>query len=279
MKISIIIPVYNEVDEVGACISSLSGQTLEHELIIVDDGSTDGTIEKVEQIVSGTKRMHLLTQSHRGPGAARNLGATRASGEIFVFIDADMTFAPDFIQTLVEPIVRKLTKGTFTKAEYVSNWENVWARCWNYNQGLGSSRRIPENYPETAPVFRAILAKEFKRVGGFSEGIGWTDDWSLSRKLGYQATATEAICYHTNPKTLAEVFTQGKWVGKNEFLSGTLSRRLLNSIRHALPVSIVSGMVIALKYRCARFMLFKLIYDFAISLALWQSLIQADRNK
>ena len=81
-----------------------------------------------------------------------------------------MTFDKDFLKNLARPIEEGSVKGTFSKDEYVSNWENIWARCWSINEGWELKRRHPKNYPNHQPVFRAVLKSEFDRVGGFTPG-------------------------------------------------------------------------------------------------------------
>ncbi|RJR30278.1 glycosyltransferase family 2 protein [Candidatus Microgenomates bacterium] len=278
MNISVIIPSFNEENSIVACLESLSHQTREFELIVVDDGSTDATLEKVKN-ANYKPQPIILRNRHEGPAAARNLGAQKASGEILVFVDSDMTFDEKFLELLVSPIEAGSTLGTFSKEEYVANWNNVWARCWNYNQGIKNSRRIPENYPDTAPVFRAIKADEFRKVKGFTSGVGWTDDWSLSEKLGVQSTATKALCYHENPGTLTEVFTQAKWIGKNEFISGVFLKSLINLLRYSFPVSLVVGLGQSIRLQLPAFVLFKIVYDLGIVIGIIEVLFGNHRNK
>lgn len=281
MTISVIIPIYNEEKTISDCLGALAKQTVPAEIIVVDDGSRDNTMSKVEAQMSKLKGFNviILRQSHQGSGAARNLGASMASGEILVFVDADMTFAPDFLEKLTVPIIDGETKGTFTKDEYVANWDNVWAKCWNYNQRIGTKRRIPENYPATAPVFRAILKSEFEKVWGF-DNIGFTDDWTLSRKLGYQAkVAEDALCYHRNPETLTEVYKQARWIGKNEFISGSLQRSLLNLARSSLPASILSGLWLSFRYQEPAMLVFKPIYNLAIVHSILGSFLGGEHYK
>src|SRR3989344_2750531 len=217
--ISVIIPVFNEEGTIGECLKSLRNQSYKQmEIIVVDDSSSDST----RNIVKGFPDIKLLTQGHKGPGQARNLGAAIAKGEFLVFVDADMTFDKD----LVKPIVEGKTIGTFSKNEMVKNIDNIWSNCWNINKNLPLDRMIAKNYPDEAPVFRAILKKEFERVGGFETSGQYTDDWSLSRKLGKKSTVPSgAIYYHSNPDSPADVWKQARWIGKNEFISGNLLRK------------------------------------------------------
>ncbi len=263
MKISVIIPTYNEADVIQSCIESLGGQTYEDfEIIIVDDGSSDAT----SQILRGASKIlpdfYFLEQNHKGAGAARNLGAKKAKGEILVFVDADMTFDKDFLRRLIEPI-EKGERGTFSKEEFVANWGSPWARSWNINEGWEEKRRHPKAYPDHQPVFRAILKSEFEKVGGFTPG-GYDDDWSLSKKLGYEAvSAPGAIFYHKNPSSLGEIFKHAGWVGKRKYKLGYLGYAFA-LLRSSLPVSIVTGIYKGLKNRNLRFVIFKVVYDFGI---------------
>ncbi len=271
--ISVIIPTYNEEKSIKACLNSLlKTKNTDFEIIVIDDGSTDNSKFKVQssKLQLKIKNLIYLQQDHKGPGAARNLGAKYAKGDILVFVDSDMTFSGNFLQELTEPIKTGTSRGTFTKNEFVSNWDNVWARCWNYNQGIRENRRIPLSYPDKAPVFRAILKKEFDKVNGFSS-IGYTDDWSISRKLGYQADSVDgAKCFHNNPATLEEVYEQARWIGKNEFLVKNW-RKLFNLIRYIAPVSLVIGIIKAILYQEPNFIKFKLVYDQAVFISILQS--------
>lgn len=274
-QVSIIIPIYNEENSIGECLLSLEGQSLPHETIIVDDGSNDRSLEIVKGF--GVK---ILKQKHRGPGTARNLGAETAKGLILVFVDADMTFEKDFIKDLVSPIIKGDTIGTFSKNEMVSNQDNIWSVCWNINKSLPPGRMIAQNHPATAHVFRAILKSEFEKVGGFEASGQYTDDWSLSAKLGKGSTlAPGAVYYHSNPASLGEIWKQARWIGKNEFISGTVPRRIRSLVLYSVPVSIAVGLI---KSACAanmRFLVFKLVYDFAVWLSVLKSFAGEAKSK
>lgn len=271
-KISVIIPIYNEEKFIEQCLVSLKNQNYENfEIILVDDGSYDGTLEIINNFKKSNKNisLKLLEQNHMGPGVARNLGASVASGNIFVFVDADMTFDKNFLRMLIAPINKGHTKGTFSKYEYVSNWENVWARCLNINENWPKRRRHKNNYPDHQKVFRAILASEFKKAGGFTPG-GYTDDWSLSEKLGYEAiNASKAIFYHKNPDSLKEVFLQGRWSSKRKYKLGLLGV-FINIVRSSLIFSITIGIFKSIVHMEPRFFIFKLVYDIGYFVGLLQ---------
>ncbi|MBE3574920.1 MAG: glycosyltransferase family 2 protein [Firmicutes bacterium] len=101
MDISVIIPSYNRREILRHCLQALLQQTLAadaYEIIVVDDGSTDGTPDMVEALQSGARcRLVLARQSHRGPAAARNHGLRLSQGWLTVFIDSDILVRPDFL--------------------------------------------------------------------------------------------------------------------------------------------------------------------------------------
>jgi len=287
MKVSVIIPTYNEERTIEECLESLSRQTyIDIETIVVDDGSTDTTLQILQNLQFTIYNLQIFKQRHKGAGTARNLGAKEAKGEILVFVDADMTFAEDFIEKLVKPIIDPTSpplrqgyaglrgaRGTFSREEYVANWDNVWARCWNINEGWMEKRRHRRHYPDRQKVFRAILKSEFEKVGGFDPKRGYTDDWSLSEKLGYKAQAVDgAVFYHENPDNLREVFLQAKWAAKRPYKLGKIGA-LFALLRSSLPESIWLGIVKALIKKEPLFLLFKIVYDFGTFIGVLESLL------
>lgn len=262
MNISVIIPTYNEENVILECLKSLSKQSIkDFEIIVVDDGSTDNTYEILSKLKNTKSELVLIKGQHEGAGAARNLGAKSAKGDALVFIDADMTFDKNFLKMLVKPIILGKTKGTFSKDEMVSNWSNIWAKCWNINEGWENKKRHPKKYPSKQKVFRSILKSEFDRVGGFTPG-GYNDDWSLSEKLGYESDlAPKAFFFHKNPGSLKEVFYHAMWVGKRPYKFGIFGS-VFALVRSSFPISILIGFLRFLITAQFAFILFKIIYDF-----------------
>ncbi|MCH7951342.1 glycosyltransferase family 2 protein [Patescibacteria group bacterium] len=274
--ISVIIPAYNEERDIIRCIDSLKNQTYKPlELIVVDDGSTD----KTRKVLKKVKGIRLLRQEHRGPGAARNKGAKKAKGEILVFVDADMTFHRQFIKRLTRPIREGKAIGTFSKEEYMENPKNRWAGNWSINRGWQEGRMHPKDYPDTQRVFRAILKEKFDSVGGFDTNVGYTDDWTLSKKLRKEAIAAPgAIFYHRSPDSLSEAFRQAKWMAQRPYKLGILGRGITMA-RTSLPISLIVGVVKAARYKTPSFILFKIVVDFASFLGITRMFVGRQRVK
>lgn len=285
---SVILPVFNEEKVIGNCLASLAKQTVarEMEVIVVDDGSTDASASVTSNFQHPTSNLIFLKQNHKGPGSARNLGASKAKGKILVFVDADMEFEKDFVEKLTVPIREPVasqgvplregilkTIGTFSKEEYLLNKENVWARLWNVNLGRRPEQMIPDNFGDTSPVFRAILKSEFEKAGGFDTSVGYTDDWSLSKKLGILAVAAPgAKYYHRNPDTLTEVWRQARWFGKNEFLTGSFVRKIYNLVRYC-------PLLATAKIFNFKFLIFKLAFNSAVFTSVLLSFVGERKTK
>lgn len=261
---SAILATYNSEATLVAALSSLLTQTVPIELIVVDDGSTDQT----KEIVKNFPSVIYLSQKHQGPAKARNLGAKKASSNILLFVDADMTFDKDYVRDLIQPILnyRRATAkpemrsvGTYTINEKVANWDDPLARCWNIQEGWEDQKRFPANPPKYGTDFRAILKSEFDRVGGFDD-IGYTDTWSLFNKLGVRPLATHALCYHHNPNSFASVYRQARWAAKRPYKYGFIGS-LYALVRTSLPISLVIAMTKSLKNHNLYFLPFKIVYD------------------
>ncbi len=105
MFFSIIIPTYNRLPILQKCLFALENQDLKpnsvvegYEVVVVDDGSTDGSRQWLEENSTIIPHVRIVAQDHQGPAAARNLGVEEAKGEIIVFIDSDLVVTEQFLQ-------------------------------------------------------------------------------------------------------------------------------------------------------------------------------------
>lgn len=256
MKVSVVISAYNEEQVIADCLTSLAAQNYPaFEIFMVDDGSTDSTAA----VASSFDDVSVLRQDHKGPAVGRNFGAAYATGEILLFLDADMTFKPDFISRMVQPILTGRAVGTFCREVYISNPENIWARCWAYNRRTPLQGNIfPDSIPDEWNIFRAVLKDEFDSVGGF-EDIGYGEDVSLGEKLAKPALAAEgAVFFHHNPSSAREVWQNAVWIGRGERVK-EYGRRLW--LRFSLPYTLYRGFKTAVTKRTPLFILFAMLYD------------------
>lgn len=107
-KVSVILPVYNEEKYIAKAIESVLNQTLDDfELIIVNDGSSDDTLDIIRGFED--ERIKLINQTNQGPGASRNNALEIACGECVMFLDGDDWYCPDALKTAYEEITSKGT--------------------------------------------------------------------------------------------------------------------------------------------------------------------------
>lgn len=267
-SVSVIIPVYNEEKYIRDCCASLGQQTLKPlEIIVVDDGSSDQTLQILSEIPTIDSKLKIFKQKHQGPARARNKGVKKAQGEILVFPDADMRFEPKYLEKLVKPIVDKQAVATFTKEEYVANPENLWSWCWSLNSGWPVNLHIDPLMPEAANNFRAILKSTFLSTKGYQD-VGYGEDVTVLAQLkGIKAkVAPGAICYHFNPSTLGEVFTSARWMGRGE----TMSHSLFSILIYTFPNSLRKGLLGFLKHRRWQFIIFKIVFDLAVLIGIME---------
>ena len=100
--ISVIIPVFNREETIERCILSVCAQSYRNlEIIVVDDGSTDSTLQVIQRCQKKDSRIKLIRQMHGGPGAARNAGLDKCTGEYIGFVDSDDRILPKTYESLL----------------------------------------------------------------------------------------------------------------------------------------------------------------------------------
>lgn len=102
-KISVIVPVYNSIDCLEKCVHSICAQTYTAlEILLIDDGSTDGTDKLCDQLAEGDQRIRILHKKNGGASSARNAGIELATGEYLGFVDSDDYIEPDMYELMID---------------------------------------------------------------------------------------------------------------------------------------------------------------------------------
>ena len=161
--ISVIIPAYNMEEFIRQSMDGVLAQTMKDiEIICVDDGSTDGTLEILKEYERKDSRVKVLTQANGGAGKARNTGLAAATGETLSFLDADDLFEPDMLETAYKRL--KETKAQFTVFDS--------DMYMNDTKEYRNARHIrTEALPPYAPFHRRAMTDNPFRVF-----IGWAWD-------------------------------------------------------------------------------------------------------
>ena len=189
-RLTVIIPVYNDRENLLQCLDALDTSDLDsYELIVVDDGSTDGS-EKVAQNRVDT---WLTMQSNQGQAAARNLGAQKANADWLFFLDADITVETDTLSK----IIRAIEQNPEFSAPFCSHQPDTPARNFLYRY-----RNILHHYThqvsntEAATFcggFGAIKKDVFLGCGGFDPDRRFMEDVDLGYRL-HQAGHRIRLC-------------------------------------------------------------------------------------
>lgn len=107
MFLSVVIPTYNRKPILEKCLRAMERQTFaDYEIVVVDDGSTDGTVEWLQSHAAEFPHVRLFCQNHGGAAGARNYGVEQAKGDTIVFIDSDLVVTDVFLQSHVETLIQ-----------------------------------------------------------------------------------------------------------------------------------------------------------------------------
>lgn len=180
-RISVILPVWNREWIVLASVQSVLGQTFRDlELIIIDDGSTDGTIRRLATLDDPRVRV-IACPTNRGAAAARNVGISEARGPLIAFQDSDDLWIETHLESLVQRFDASGPRVGLTYCvKVVRHGDRTWqtpAKNQEPPQGNVLSDLLRENFISTpaALVRRSCL----EHVGGFDESLPSLEDWEL----------------------------------------------------------------------------------------------------
>ena len=126
MKVSVIVPVYNTGVYLEKCISSLLNQThSDIQIIIINDGSTDDSLDTITKLQKQDERIVVIDKAHEGVSAARNAGLKLADGELLAFIDSDDWLDRNAFEKLIDIMSRNQADAIFfTWTQEYSNGES-----------------------------------------------------------------------------------------------------------------------------------------------------------
>ena len=207
MFVSVVIPTYNRRPILEKCLSALEDQQLagalqDYEVVVVDDGSSDGTPSWLREQAIRFPHVRLIEQEHGGPAEGRNRGVDHARGDVIVFIDSDLVVTETFLATHARALKqcwhRRGDRLCFTYGAVI-NTANFEAPCSERHK----LRDLSWAYFATGNV--AIDREVLERSGLFDTGFrlyGW-EDLELGerlRRMGVELVkCPDAVGYHWHP--------------------------------------------------------------------------------
>lgn len=236
LKISVVIPVRNRARELATCLASLQKQTLEHECIVVDQGSTDGTPEVARSFGATVVSVDAATV-----GAMRNHGVRIATGEMIAFMDSDHEVMADWLETGVNALMFSEDRG-IVGSRYLGPTPGTWVtRAWAIHR-LRNSSPAEVTWLSSGNMF--IRKKDLDAVGGFREGLIATEDVDLCYRV--RAQGKTIYCdpsirsiHHGEPSTVSAFFQKQVWRGNggwNSWVHHGFPLRELRSLLYPLWV-------------------------------------------
>ncbi len=169
--VSVIIPVHNGERYLAAALESVFAQTYEPtEVVVVDDGSTDGTA----MVARGDPRVIYIYQPNQGVPVARNAGIDRSTGELLAFLDADDLWVPEKLARQVDYLASHPEVSlTFTHQRLFLSSDTAEVPAWVRREQLG------QDHPGYVPSAMVVRRGVFETVGRFNPAyrIGEDSDW------------------------------------------------------------------------------------------------------
>jgi GT2 family glycosyltransferase len=185
IEISIVVPLYNKEKFIRECIFSImeSKNIPEYEVIVIDDHSTDSSVEKAEHLILRYDCMRLIKhKENKERSFTRNQGIEKAIGKYVLCIDADDKIPPDYIQKNYNNIIKNNVDISYTDLKMFGN-SNKKIVCPEFDINILCTRPIIH--------CSAMFKKEvFEKIGGFDTKMkdGWEDYdfWLMAAKLNFQ---------------------------------------------------------------------------------------------
>lgn len=170
--VSVIIPVWNRASRVTKAIRSVQAQNFTNwEIVAVDDGSTDGSLEVLQELAAADARIVVVQSEHGGVSVARNLGIERARGRYVAFLDSDNTWLPGFLGTALRAMVFRGLRSAYAGVKLIhGDGEKATYRA--YSGGL-ADLLVLNHIDLNVLVVETAVARE---VGGFDRNLRrWVD--------------------------------------------------------------------------------------------------------
>ncbi len=245
VDLSIVVPAYNEEHRILPTLASLhaflSAQPLRYEIVVVDDGSSDNTIDVVCSKMGEIPGLRLVRQSpNRGKGAAVRLGMQAARGQIRVMSDADGSMSPEMLPRLLAPIIEckaEIAIGSrYAPGAKTDIKQPMYRVLWSRLANRVIQRSLVPGVRDTQCGFKAFTAEAARDLFRLGRIDGWAFDLeilALARRRGF--AITEVGVEWTDDRRSRVNPLKDMWKVVREAL--TIRRNLRRGVYNQLPAA------------------------------------------
>jgi cellulose synthase/poly-beta-1,6-N-acetylglucosamine synthase-like glycosyltransferase len=216
--VSITVPTYNNADTIARCVVSLASQEYAPvEVIVVDDGSTDGTGDVVRGLQSKHPNIRLVRTDHSGASHARNVGIRESAGLVFLFADGDAVYARDYLTKSVAQLLADPGMGAVCVTG--TNWivKNTFV-----SRGIALEYEMKQRFLNSGkwkPYFAFVYTrKAIEQVGGYDEKLFQGEDKDLFNRVknaGFRIGLVKGFSwFHRYPQDLRSLMSRSYRGGK-----------------------------------------------------------------
>lgn len=219
IKISVVIPAYNEEKDINLCLDALTSQTSKnYEIVVVNDASTDNTAGIVKKY-----KLRLFNLKQRYPVSfVRNYGVSKAKGDVVVFVDADVIVPENFISTIEKEFDTDCAAFHFLSYDP----KTIFQRAWS------AYRRAKYDKEWIIHVIKKDVFNNFL----FNQEMSFYEDIDFSNrvlKAGHSFKVLNLDVHHIDTEHFSDFFRQRRWQGKS--LRAVIKKDTLK-IRHFFPI-------------------------------------------
>jgi glycosyltransferase involved in cell wall biosynthesis len=216
--VSVTVPTFNNRDTIAQCIESLVSQEYRNvEVIVVDDGSTDGTGVIVKDLQSKYSNVRLVRTDHSGASHARNVGISKSSGPVFLFADGDAIYSHDYLVKSIALLLADSGMGAVCVSG--TNWIQ---KSTFVSRGIALEYEMKQGFLKTGkwkPYFAFVYTRRaIEQVGGYDERLFQGEDKDLFNRVkgaGFSIGLVRGFSwFHRYPQDLRSLMARSYRGGK-----------------------------------------------------------------
>ena len=215
MKLSVVIPVYNEKSTIREICQAVKAVNLEKEIILVDDFSTDGTREILPELADDTTRV-FFHDHNQGKGAALRTGFGQVSGDIVVIQDADLEYDPQQYQKLIQPILDGKADVVYGSRFVTGDYRRVlyfWHMVGNTFLTLLSNMLTNLNLSDMETCYKAFRREVLERISIEENRFGFEPE------ITAKVAKLNVRIYEVGISYSGRTYLEGKKIGWKDGLS------------------------------------------------------------